>query len=60
PEEWAELGNSTKSKYRKMLREIKNENMTPLFKKELKKKKAELLEQLDGWFKNQYRIFEKC
>jgi hypothetical protein len=57
PEEWAELGNSTKSKYRKMLREIKNENITPLFKKELKKKKAELLEQLDSWFKHQFKVF---
>lgn len=58
PEAWNELANSTKSKYRKMLREIKNKNMTPLFKRELKKKKAELLEQLDGWFKNQYIVFE--
>lgn len=57
PEGWAELGNSTKSKYRKMLREIKNKNMTPLFKKELKKKKAELLEQLDSWFKHQFKVF---
>jgi hypothetical protein len=40
-----------------MLREIKNENITPLFKKELKKKKAELLEQLDSWFKHQFKVF---
>ncbi|CAH0325463.1 replication initiation factor domain-containing protein [Priestia megaterium] len=58
PEAWNELANSTKSKYRKMLREIKNKNITPLFKKELNKKKAELLQQLDGWFKNQYCVFE--
>jgi len=57
PEAWNELANSTKSKYRKMLREIKNKNMTPLFKKELKKKKAELLEQLDSWFKHQFKVF---
>jgi hypothetical protein len=58
PEEWSKLAKATRAKYRKMLREIKNKNMTPLFKKELKKKKAELMAQLDGWFKNQYIVFE--
>jgi len=57
PEEWAELAKATKAKYRKMQREIKNRNITPLFKRELKKKKAELLEQLDSWFKHQFKVF---
>lgn len=49
-----------KEKYRKMLKEIKEEDITPVFKKALEKKKAELMAQLDSWFKNQYKIFEHC
>ena len=58
PDEWAELSKPTRSKYKKMLREIKEEDITYLFDEGLKKKKAELSHQLDEWFKNQYRVFE--
>lgn len=57
PQEWSNLSKRKKEKYRKMLREIKEEDITFIFKEGLKKKKAELLQQLDDWFKNQYKIF---
>lgn len=58
PDEWGSLSKNTRAKYKKMLREIKEVDITPIFEEALKKKKAELLEQLDGWFRNQYIIFE--
>lgn len=58
PQEWSNLSKRKKEKYRKMLREIKEEDITLVFKKGLEKKKAELLQQLDDWFKNQYKVFE--
>jgi hypothetical protein len=60
PQEWSNLSKRKKEKYRKMLKEIKEEDITPVFKKGLEKKKAELVAQLDSWFKNQYKIFEHC
>ncbi|MEB4872112.1 recombinase family protein [Priestia megaterium] len=40
-----------KAKIRKYLEQFRNEV-------EIKKKKAQLLQQIDGWFVNQYYVFE--
>lgn len=56
--EWLNLSKDKKTRYRKLLREIVNEDITNLFKKALKKKEKDLLRQVDKWFAKQYKVFD--